>query len=201
MSANADTSAAASADAILVRDARARYFAANGFSDAGYRDRWVVGKLGPLPFAFPNTRARQRAIPLHDLHHVATGYATTLVGEAEIAAWELAGGCASYPAAWLLDTSVFAVGVVIAPRRVYRAFVRGRHSRTLYRTGWRDGLLALTVGELRRALALDRDPAPARWRDRAAFAARVALAWAPGLVLATAVAAFAWPDGFRATGS
>ena len=156
------------ADASSVRDARAQYFAANGFSEASYRDNWVTFKVGPFPIAFPNTRSRKRAIPLHDLHHVATGYATTLVGEAEIGAWEIGGSCTSYWAAWVLNASAFAYGLVLAPRRVYRAFMRGRHSRNLYRSGWDESLLDLSVAELRARLAVVSRPV-LRWRDRAAF--------------------------------
>ena len=162
-----------------VIDARARYFAANGFSDAGYRDRWVRFKLGPIPIAFPNTASRRRAIPLHDLHHIATGYATTFIGEAEIGAWELAGGCTDHWAAWLLNGLGVAAGLALSPRRVWRAFVRGRHSRTLYRIGWDDALLGLSVDELRARLGLDRDPPHATWLDRAAFGGLVALVIAP----------------------
>jgi len=75
-----------------VFEARQRYFADNGFSDAGYSDRWVKLSIGPLPFVMPNLPSRRRAIPLHDLHHVATGYDTTVRGEAEISAWELGAG-------------------------------------------------------------------------------------------------------------
>jgi hypothetical protein len=152
-----------------VRAARDQYFAANGFSEATYRDRWVKLALGPVPLVMWNPRARQLAIPLHDLHHVATGYATTFAGEAEIGAWEIGAGCGSNWAAWIYNASAFAFGFVAHPRRTYRAFVRGRHSRSLYTTGgWRDELLELDVAELRRELALDRDHA-ATWRDRLAY--------------------------------
>jgi hypothetical protein len=172
-----------------VRSARASYFAANGFSVASYRDRWVKVRIGPVPVAFPNTASRQRAVPLHDLHHIATGYTTSVVGEAEIGAWEIAGGCADLWAAWVLNATAFAAGLALAPRRTYRAFVRGRHSRTLYASGWRDDLLELSVAELRHRLALDRAPARATVRDRLAFAAWVAIVAGPGAgVLAAAIA-------------
>lgn len=175
------------ADSSTVRAARAEYFAANGFSDAGYQDRWVkLGKLGPIPIGFPNSTSRKRAVPLHDLHHVATGYATTWSGEAEIAAWEIAGGCGEHVAAWVLNAGGFALGLLIAPRRTYRAFMRGRQNRTLYHTGWDDSLLDLSVGELRQRLGVD-DQRPPTWRDRAAFVAWVALVSAPS-VAAVAIA-------------
>jgi hypothetical protein len=177
------------ADGSSVRAARDQYFAANGFSAAGYNDNWVaLGKLGPIPLGFPNTASRKRAIPMHDLHHVATGYATTWIGEAEIGAWEIAGGCTNHWAAWVLNASAFGFGLVVAPRRTYRAFMRGRRSRTLYQLGWDESLLDMTVGELRRRLRLDGDLRPS-WRDRLAFAGWTALVSAPTLFAAGVVIA------------
>jgi ubiquinone biosynthesis protein Coq4 len=170
-------------DAMLVRDARARYYTDNGFSEAMYSDSWVRVKFGPIPIVFPNTTSRKRALPMHDLHHVATGYSTTPTGEAQIGAYEVAAGCGPHTAAWILNSFGFAGGLVIAPRRTYRAFVRGRHARTLYRTGWRDDLLDMTVGKLRTHLLLDRPAPRATWRDRLAFGAWVALFQIPALAL------------------
>jgi hypothetical protein len=174
-----------------VRTARAQYFVANGFSEASYRDAWVkIGKLGPIPIAFPNSASRMRAIPLHDLHHVATGYATTWIGEAEIAAWEIGGGCTDHWAAWVLNAGAFAYGLLLAPRRTYRAFIRGRRSHTLYHTGWDDSLLEMSVAELQQKLRLDRpDHRRACWRDRVAFATWVAIVSAPTLLTATVILA------------
>jgi hypothetical protein len=172
---------------MTVRNARAAYFAANGFTEALYEDRWVKIRIGPIPITFPNSASRRRALPLHDLHHVATGYPTTFTGEAEISAWELAGGCRDYWAAWLFGFAGFAYGLVIAPRRTYRAFVRGRHSRPLYSDGWHDNLLDLTVAELEHRIATD--PKPASWRDRLAFAGWLAVLVAPVLAVAVAVVA------------
>jgi hypothetical protein len=180
------------AEASRVADARAEYFTANGFSDATYRDHWVRFKLGPIPVAFPNTASRKRAIPLHDLHHVATGYSTTLVGEAEIGAWEIGGGCANYWAAWVLNGTAFAWGLLLSPRRIYRAFVRGRHSRTLYQSrapaDHINDLLRLTVGELRARIAVTLEPPKPTWRDRVAFAGWVALLAMPGVAAITLAA-------------
>ena len=175
-----------------VADARARYFADNGFSEADYHARWVRFRVGRLPVVFPNTASRRRAVPLHDLHHIATGYQTSLTGEAEISAWELAAGCGDYWAAWLLNSGGFALGLLIAPRRTYRAFVRGRRCRALYHQGWRDSLLTRTVGELRTDTGTDRPVGPPRWRDRLAFAGWAAtVAATPMLGLAGLVALLA----------
>ncbi len=142
-------------DSTPVRQARAEYFRANGFGDdGGYDARWVKVKLGRVPLWFPNTAARRRAVRLHDLHHLATDYDTSLVGESEIGAWELAAGCGHYSAAWALNTAAVLLGLFVAPRRIWRAFLRGRRSETLYRMGCEDRVLDETVGALRRQLHL-----------------------------------------------
>jgi hypothetical protein len=140
-----------------LREERSRYFEENGFSkDGGYSNRWVVLRLGGLPVAaFPNTAARVRAVRLHDLHHVATGYETTWRGEAEIGAWELASGCRGYLAAWVLNGLALIYGLLLWPRRIWAAWERGRSSQNLYREGWSDALLDETVGGLRRRLGLE----------------------------------------------
>ena len=179
------------ADTSLVRDARREYFDANGFSDAGYTDNWVKVKVGPIPIVFPNTSSRKRAIRFHDLHHVATGYSTSLIGEAEIGAWEIAGSCTNHWAAWVLNSGAFGYGIVLAPRRVYRAFMRGRRSHTLYHAPWDDSLLELSVGELRAKIGIDRDVTRPSWRDHLAFAAWILLVSTPTLI-AIVVALALW---------
>jgi hypothetical protein len=160
------------ADSLTLRDARRVYFDANAFGDdGGYAKRWVKVKLGPLPFWFPNSAGRVRAVRYHDLHHVATGYDTDWVGEGEIGAWEVASGCRGYFAAWWLNLLAMCIGCALAPVRIFRAFARGRHTRNLYGERFDDALLASSVGALRARLGLAAPlPAPTA-RDRAAFAA------------------------------
>lgn len=137
-------------DSMSLRDARAMFFRANGFgADGGYGQRWVKIKLGPVPVWFPNTAGRRRAVRLHDLHHIATGYDTSLVGEAEIGAWELSSGCADYYVAWYLNAWAVVLGLFLAPRRLWRAFARGRRSTNLYRIGFEERWLDESVGTLR----------------------------------------------------
>lgn len=159
-------------EALALRDARARYFRDNAFGDdGGYSKAWVPIQLGPLPLAIPNTAARVRAVKYHDLHHVLTGYATDLVGEAEIGAWEIGSGCAGFVAAWILNLYAMVLGFLAgAPGAVWRAFLRGRRTRNLYRTAYDEALLDARLGELRARLGLDAGPAPANAGDRAAFA-------------------------------
>lgn len=167
-------------DGLGLREARARYFDENGFgSDGGYGAAWVKLRLGPIALRLPNTAARVRAVRYHDLHHLATDYATDWTGEAEIAAWEIAGSCADHHAAWLLNLWAMAIGLVIAPRAVFRAFRRGRRSHNLYREPWSDALLEGSVGALRQRLGLAEPAAasgPARAGERLAFVGWSAIA-------------------------
>jgi hypothetical protein len=136
-------------------DARGRYFAANGFpSDGGYSARWVRIALGPVPIYIYNSTSRVRAVRLHDLHHVLTEYDTTLIGEAEIGAWELGSGCKDYVAAWFLNFGAVLIGLWLSPGRVREAFARGRRTGNLYGRTFDDALLQRSVGELRHELQL-----------------------------------------------
>jgi hypothetical protein len=176
-----------------LRAARQLYFESAGFDESGYTDRFVRLKAGPFTFGFPNTAARVRAIRFHDLHHVLTEYDTTWTGEAEIAGWEIASGCADHYAAWLLNMYALAIGLAIAPRAVWRAFVRGRHSCNLYAAASSDPFLERRVGDVRGDLALAGEIPPGNAGDAVAFtawsvASVVALA-APLVLLVAAVAA------------
>jgi hypothetical protein len=159
------------AETLTMREARDLYFAASGFDESSYSDRWVKLQAGPIPLYFPNTKARIAAVRFHDLHHVVTGYDTTWTGEAEIGAWEIASGCAHHYAAWQLNLQAMAIGLLLNPVAVFRAFLRGRRSKNLYREEFGDTLLSPTIGELRRRLRLDVPLSPSTISDRLAFAA------------------------------
>jgi len=171
------------------RSAVAEYFEANGFGPTGgYDDAWVDFKLGPVPCPFPNTNARRRALPYHDLHHVLTGYRTDLVGEFEISGWEIGAGCRDYLIPWQLNLGGMAGGVFLAPRKTFRAFVWGRRCRSLYGEPL-EGLLSSTLGELR-ARFLHPDRAP---RATVADALLFSVAVLAGLVIGAISFAMALP--------
>ena len=135
--------------------ARADYYARNQFgADGGESLAWVPVKVAGVTFKIPNTAGRKRAVRIHDLHHVLTGYQTDLRGEAEIGAWELASGCLRWPAAQVLNTGAMMMGMVIAPRRTLRAWARGRATCNLYAQDSVESLLPRTVGEMRDELGL-----------------------------------------------
>lgn len=162
--------------AATLREMRDRYLLDEGLGDGGYDDDWVKVKLGPLPIVFPNTAARKKVVPIHDLHHALTGYRADWTGESEIAAWELATGCRHHAVAWFLNLSILALGALIAPFRTFAAFVRGRHTQNLYGDAIDDALLARDVDEVRQSLGLDRGSWPSgTLRDVAAYARMLVL--------------------------
>lgn len=141
---------------LSVREARDRYLAENGFSIIGYTAPTFTVDLFGHTFTFPNGPARRRAIPLHDLQHVVTGYGTDLVGEAEQSAWELMGGVNSL-FLWVFKLSAILLGLFLAPRRVIRSMrlARARGCRTLYGDPVDyESLLAMSLGELRARLSV-----------------------------------------------
>jgi hypothetical protein len=168
-----------------VGEARRRYFEQAGFPpDGGYAASFVsLGKLGPIPIGFPNTESRRRAVAMHDLHHVATGYGTDWAGEGEISAWEIAAGCGRFAFAWFINLQGMIMGQVVSPARTWRAWVRGRHSRSLYAEGYSDGLLRERVGELRARLGLDGPQPEPTTGDRVSYAVWTAIAIAHAMVL------------------
>ncbi|HTO52629.1 MAG TPA: hypothetical protein VMR50_04510 [Myxococcota bacterium] len=175
---------------LTVGEARARYFAEAGFPpDGGYAAKFVqLGKLGPVPFGFPNSNSRRKAVALHDLHHVLTGYKTDWTGEAEISAFEIASGCGRMWFAWYINLQGMLMGWLVDPGATWRAWVRGRYSRNLYLEGYSEALLREPVQALRQRLGLDR-PAPApSARDYASYAFWGGLALVDAAVTLSALA-------------
>lgn len=141
-------------DTVLLREARDLFLAANGFSVLDYgAPTFTIGILG-LRLKFPNTKGRKRAVPLHDLHHVLTGFGTSWIGEAEIGAWELRAGCNSFITYYLNGAGVI-IGLFLSPARVWRAFCAAKGQRTLYRDpAPYEQLLQMSVGEVRKRLGI-----------------------------------------------
>jgi hypothetical protein len=144
-------------DEMSLQDARMLFFQRGNLGeDGGYSSRWVRVESKPFPFYYPKARSRVAAARLPDLHHIAAEDETDWPGEAEISAWEIASGCAHYHAAWILDLGGWYAGIAVAPRRLFRAFLRGRRAATnLYKKGFDESRLSeITVGTLRDELGL-----------------------------------------------
>ncbi len=187
-------------EATTVRAARAAFFARNGFpADGGYDEAWSQADFGALHYAVPNSDWRRRALRLHDLHHVVTGYGIDWRGESEISAWELGSGAGRQPWAWVIALWGLFVGITLLPIDTFRAFVRGRRSTNLYPREFADWLLDVDTRVL--AAELGVVPREAAWgpdvttRDKVAdvlaFSAWSTAATAWGLLALPPTAAFA----------
>ena len=167
-------------------EALAHHYAAHGLpSDGGASNPWFVVRIGWLKVRLPNPPSRRRAVIWHDINHVVTGYNTTFSdGEMSIAAFEVGAGCGRVAIAWLLNLSLFALGLIVRPREVFTAFVRGRHSGSIYHIG-RDAVLlaAMSVDEVRALLRVDPGGGLPRFGDRVAFAFWGVVAWLEWLVV------------------
>jgi hypothetical protein len=162
-----------------VRAARDAYLAENGFSLEAYDAPWTKATFLGITVVVPNTARHRFAIMLHDLHHVATGYGTDLVGEGEISAWELR----SVPALGLyvggIVTFGSVMGAVLAPRRFVAALTAGKRQRRLFdlvtSEASYEALLDETVGGLRRLLEVPEGGLADRPRRLHVHAPRAAL--------------------------
>ena len=102
--------------------------------DGGQSSSYVKVEFTKKIFVyFPNFDARRKAVFKHDVHHIATGYTSTFKGETEISAWEIASGCRHYWVAWVLDMQAVMIGMLFNPPGVYKAFIKGRRTKNLYR--------------------------------------------------------------------
>jgi hypothetical protein len=168
---------------MTVREARDAYLAENGFTLEGYDAKWTEASFLGAPFRVPNTARHRVAIMLHDLHHIATGFGTDLVGEGEISAWEARGGLAALGAYVAgIVASGFALGLLFSPRYAIRAWRAAGHGQSLFRLtalGSADfasryvELLDMTVGELRRELGIAEEGLADRPRKLHAYAPNV----------------------------
>lgn len=120
-------------EALAVRFVGAGLLAPGAPVEDRLHDRWVrvrvFGRLVPVKPML----GYQEPVLLHDVHHLVTGYGTSLRGELEIAAWEVAsGGCGPYPLFWLGRVYAMGIGLLVCPVRTFRAFRRGLAARNLY---------------------------------------------------------------------
>ncbi len=173
------------------REVLSQFYVANNLGfDGGETSKSVKIELSPkLYFYFPNFGARRKAVVKHDIHHILTGYETTLSGESEISAWEIASGCKDCWVAFFIDTSGVMVGLPINFRGVLKAFARGRRTRNLYHNLFTtDEALDMSIEKLRYELYLDKHPknTKASFTDLLLFAGFIVF----GLVYSAALVIF-----------
>jgi len=86
--------------------------------------------LGWFKIPFINLPARRRLLHLHDINHLLMGYDTSLRGEAQLAALELASGFPSHcRIGYLYSPFALLPGLLLCPIKVYKAFIRGLNTR------------------------------------------------------------------------
>jgi hypothetical protein len=142
-----------------VEQARDGYLSANGWTLEAYDARWTEASFFGIPFKVPNTARHRWGIKLHDLHHVATGFGTDLVGEGEVSVFELRGGLKDlgpYVASLVIAGALLAA--LIAPRRALAAWKNAAGTQNLFRRGQvPEALLPISVAEFRARLGLPTD--------------------------------------------
>ncbi|HTA62518.1 MAG TPA: hypothetical protein VK835_08680 [Bacteroidia bacterium] len=143
------------------REILSKFYADNNLdADGGQSSSSVKIDISPkFHFYFPNFDARRKAVIKHDIHHLLTEYETTVAGESEISAWEVASGCKSYWAAFLIDVSGAMLGILFNFLGVLKAFARGRRTKNLYYNKFTtEQALDMKISELRAAFDLDKHP-------------------------------------------
>src|SRR5471032_1508063 len=119
---------------LTLQDELDAFYKRSGFGDVvGARPRTVRVYTGCLLVPMPDIETRRRFLKYHDLHHLVTGYSVGRIGEGEVSAWELGTGSAFVsPTLGVMNLIALSTGLVLEPKRMWRAFRRGCTSRNLY---------------------------------------------------------------------
>jgi hypothetical protein len=116
--------------------------------------RWIEIRVGDRSIRAVPLFGLRKALAAHDVHHVLTGYPTSLEGECELAAFELSsGGCGFNLIFWVDRLGALLLGVAIHPRATLAALRRGIGARNLYGRKTPD-ILATNVEVLREQMRL-----------------------------------------------
>ena len=145
------------APSIHIRDALQDFYrsyhlkADGGIDDASAKVEIVKG----FNVYIPNTDARRKVLVTHDIHHLLTGYPAVMKGELQISSWEISTGCMHNWVAFVLNYFGMLMGVITFPRSCWKAFLRGKVSKNLYREDHTlDELMEMEVDALRKYLGL-----------------------------------------------
>lgn len=105
-----------------------------GFGEIlGKRPLTVPVYTGCLLVPLPNIETRYKYLKYHDIHHLITNYSVGRIGEGEVSAWELGtGSFLKSPLLGAMNLIALSTGLVLEPRRMWLAFVRGCQSKNLY---------------------------------------------------------------------
>ena len=125
---------------LSLQEELADFYRKSGFGGSiGARALTVPVYTGCLLVPLPNIETRRRYLKYHDLHHLITGYSVGRIGEGEVSAWELGtGSVLASPLLGVMNLIALSTGLVLQPRRMWRAFQRGCASRNLYPAATRE---------------------------------------------------------------
>jgi len=161
-------------DTTLIRDALTQHYVKHGLPlDGGASNPWFNVHIGPMTIRLPNPPARRRAVVMHDINHIVTGYNTTFSeGEMSIAAFEVGAGCGRLAIVWFINLSLLAIALVVHPRVAFAGFVRGRRSASIY-ANVKDAtaLGEMSVDRVRALLRIASADTRPQFADRVLFAA------------------------------
>jgi hypothetical protein len=115
------------------RTLHARFRRERGLNETEECSGVWLATLGGLIVPLPNFRWRREILVQHDLHHIVTGFETTVSGELSLAAWELGLGCYSSIWAKSLCFGLLCAGIIAQPRKTIRSYRRGQKSAVAYR--------------------------------------------------------------------
>jgi hypothetical protein len=114
------------ADATLIRDALTDHYVRHGLPpDGGASSSWFNVHIGSFVLRLPNPPARRRAVVMHDINHIVTGYNTTFSeGEMAIAAFATSVEPRFTDGVLFVIWAIVAVVVFIAPLALLLAGLR-----------------------------------------------------------------------------
>lgn len=114
---------------------------------------WIRIPLGSRTVPLIPLWGLRRALVTHDVHHALLDCPTSIRGECELAAWELAsGGCGWNAFFWVDRLFAAALGLIAFPGASIRAARRGWGARNLYGSD-PDALLVADVDAVRARMA------------------------------------------------
>lgn len=135
-----------------MRQGLRHYLNENGFRASDYDAPRTPVKMFGLRFSVPNPPLHAWILRRHDLHHMATGFGTDLLGEAQLAVWEWRRGLRGaglYSTLYVLGIAI--PGLLLVPHKtwwIWRAAGRGR-SLFRERSLSYEQLLDMQIGDLR----------------------------------------------------
>jgi|GEM_PF-5164887 len=114
-------------DQVTVKEALDNFYKEQQLDVSTTRESINYYPIGFLKIPFPNIKARQKILHIHDLNHILLGFDTSLKGEAQLAALELGSGFPKpYRVGYMYSPFAVIPGLVLCPFKVVKAYFKGR---------------------------------------------------------------------------